>query len=464
MSSPTTARVCVGSRSSWPTCTPAAPASRAISGRSFTIKEDPYGFSDETSSRQVFSKSRGDADLSRYCSNRTPAAANSCAQLCGELLSNVASSITYSLGRTRRITLFSVRSQQPLDEMRIDFPRSEIGVRQNPAMQRNRRLDPFNDEHFQRPLHPPHGLRAISALNDQLRNHRIIIGRDYRVRVRRGIHPYAGTTRSLKRCDASCRGNECIGVLGVNTAFNGMTRELHFADGFFQALPSCYPNLSLNQVHARHQLRHRVLDLNARIHFDKIKRTVLVHQEFHGARIGVPDLLQRAHHFHTQIFAPFGIHAGRWGFLNQFLVAPLNAAFPLAEMNDFAVLVAKHLKFNVTRVLQKSLRVHIRIPKGLLRLAARCLICRKQLILIAHNAHSPATTTSHGFQDQRIADSRRLFAKLLFAFDDTLAPGNGRQSSRFYFPSCAVFLPHHFDDFRSRAYKRNLRSLANLGE
>src|SRR5712672_631216 len=97
---------------------------------------------DETSSRDVFSKSRGEADLSRYCSNRTPAAANSCAQLCGELLSNVASSITYSLGRTRRIRLFSVRPQQPLNKMRIDLPCREIGIRQNPAMQRNRRLDP----------------------------------------------------------------------------------------------------------------------------------------------------------------------------------------------------------------------------------------------------------------------------------------------------------------------------------
>src|SRR6266403_2906870 len=351
MSSPTTARVCVGSRSSWPTCTPAAPASRAISGRSFTIKEHPAERRDKTSSLAVFNKPRAEAALSRYCSNRTPAAANSCAQLCGELLSNVASSITYSLGRTRRIRLFPVRSQQPLDEMRIDFPCREIGIRQNPAMQRNRRLDPFNDEHFQCPLHPPHGLSAISALNDQLRNHRVIIGRDYRVRIRRGIHPYAGTARSLKSCDASCRRNECIGVLGVNTAFDGMPRELHFTDSFFQALPSCYPNLSLNQIYARHQFRHRVLDLNARIHFDEIKRTVLIHQEFNCARIGVPDLLQRAHDFHAQIFAPLGIHP--WGrrLLDQFLVAPLNAAFPLTQMNDFAVLIAKHLKFNVTRVL-----------------------------------------------------------------------------------------------------------------
>src|SRR6266403_5467356 len=190
MSSPTTARVCVGSRSSWPTCTPAAPASRAISGRSFTIKEHPAERRDKTSSREVFNKPRAEAALSRYCSNRTPAAANSCAQLCGELLSNVASSITYSLGRTRRIKLFSVRSQQPLDEMRIDFSRSKIGVRQNPTMQRNRRLDPFDHEHLQSALHSPDGLGTISALYNQLCNHRIVVRRYNRISIGRRIHTY----------------------------------------------------------------------------------------------------------------------------------------------------------------------------------------------------------------------------------------------------------------------------------
>src|SRR4029077_19766092 len=85
-----------------PPCTPAAPASAATSGRSFTINEETRELNEETSFREVSSKSRAEADLSRYCSHRTPAAASSRAQSCRELSSNVASSITYSLGGTRR--------------------------------------------------------------------------------------------------------------------------------------------------------------------------------------------------------------------------------------------------------------------------------------------------------------------------------------------------------------------------
>jgi len=80
-------------------------------------------------------------------------------------------------------------------------------------------------------------------------------------------------------------------------------------------------------------------------------------------------------------------------------VAPLNAAFTLAQMNDLAVLVAKHLKLNVSRVLQKSLRVHIWISECLLRFTARRLIRGKQFILIAHNAHPTPAATRHSLQD-----------------------------------------------------------------
>ena len=66
-------------------------------------------------------------------------------------------------------------------------------------------------------------------------------------------------------------------------------------------------NLCLNQVGSCHEFRHRVLHLNTRIHLDEVDRTVLVHQEFHRARVRVSDLLQRLHDLRSHFLAKLGI-------------------------------------------------------------------------------------------------------------------------------------------------------------
>ena len=51
--------------------------------------------------------------------------------------------------------------------------------------------------------------------------------------------------------------------------------------------------LRLHQVHAGHRFRHRMLHLDARVDLNEIQVALLVHDELDGARIGVPDRLQR---------------------------------------------------------------------------------------------------------------------------------------------------------------------------
>src|SRR4029077_3501296 len=143
---------------------------------------------------------------------------------------------------------------------------------------------------------------------------------------------------------------------------------------------------------------------------------------------------------------------------------PLDAAFPLAQMDDLAMLIAEHLKLDVSRMLQKPLCIYVWISKGLLRFAARRLIGRKQLALVAHYAHAAPAAAGYGFEDQRVADSRRLLAQLLFPFDDSVASGDGWKARSFHFPPRTVFLSHHFDDFGGRTNEGNLGSFAHLGK
>src|SRR5258708_29429750 len=97
-------------------------------------------------------------------------------------------------------------------------------------------------------------------------------------------------------------------------------------------------------------------------------------------------------------------------------------------MDHFAMLVAQHLKLDVTRMLEEFFSVNVWRAEGLLRLAARRLVSGKKFILLAHYAHTAAASASGGLENKRIPDMRRLFRQLLFPFNDAIAPSNGGQT------------------------------------
>src|SRR5258707_5198002 len=116
-------------------------------------------------------------------------------------------------------------------------------------------------------------------------------------------------------------------------------------------------------------------------------------------------------------------------------------------MDHFAMLVAQHLKFDVTRMLEEFFRINVWRAKGLLRLAARRLICGKKFILLAHHPHTAASSACGGFENERIPDMRRFFRQLLFPFNDAIAPGNGGQTCGLHFRS-----EEHTSELQSRQY------------
>src|SRR5437879_7016228 len=109
-------------------------------------------------------------------------------------------------------------------------------------------------------------------------------------------------------------------------------------------------------------------------------------------------------------------------------------------MDNFPMLIAQHLKLDVPGMLEEFLGVHVRGAKGLLRLAASCLVSGQEVILAAHNPHAPATAPGRSFDNEWIPDVCRFFRELLFPFDDPVAPRNGGQTGRSYFPARPVLL------------------------
>ena len=93
-----------------------------------------------------------------------------------------------------------------------------------------------------------------------------------------------------------------------------------------------------------------MLDLQPRIHFEEIEALVLSGDKLDRAGAVVTDRLRQRDRLLSHFLAGRGIKQRRRRLLDDFLVAALDRAFALAEVDDIAVLVAKHLNFDVARI------------------------------------------------------------------------------------------------------------------
>src|SRR5579862_2261732 len=85
--------------------------------------------------------------------------------------------------------------EEVLHERRADLAGDEVRVVEDAQMQRDRRLDPLDDRHLERSLHPCDRLGAVAAMDNDLGDHRVVIRRDRALRVREGLEPRARAAR-----------------------------------------------------------------------------------------------------------------------------------------------------------------------------------------------------------------------------------------------------------------------------
>ena len=112
------------------------------------------------------------------------------------------------------------------------------------------------------------------------------------------------------------------------------------------------------EVGGSHHLGNAVLDLDPRVHFDEVELSVGREQKLDRADIGVANDLRRAHRSLAHFFAQALGHYGAWRFFEDLLMAPLDRAVALAEMDDVAIVVGQDLEFDVARMLEVLLEIH----------------------------------------------------------------------------------------------------------
>src|SRR6185437_1962707 len=140
-----------------------------------------------------------------------------------------------------------------------------------------------------------------------------------------------------------------IGILRVNPAFYGRSRPANVGLTDTETLARCDPKLPLHQVETGGKLGHRMLDLQARVHFQEIEIAVSIDQKFERTGVGVArgarDFERRFAHFVAQL--RMREHYRRRTLLDHLLMAALDRALALAQMNHMTVVIAQHLNLDV---------------------------------------------------------------------------------------------------------------------
>src|SRR5207248_11693991 len=98
------------------------------------------------------------------------------------------------------------------------------------------------------------------------------------------------------------------------------------------------------------------------------------------------------------------VYRRRRRLLDQLLVAPLDRAVALAEMDDVAVRVREHLHLDVARVDDQLLDVDVRVREVRLPLPPRALERLLPLRRVAHLLHALAAAARRGLDQERVAE------------------------------------------------------------
>ena len=216
-----------------------------------------------------------------------------------------------------------------------------------------------------------------------------------------------------------------IGVLGIDAGLDRPTGQLNVVLSDSQRLAGCDTELLLDQIEPGHQFGHRVLDLKARVHLEEVEGFFGIDDELYRAGALIADRPGQCDRLGRHRRPRGGVEERRRRLLDDFLMAPLDRAFALAEVNAIAVAVGQNLDLDVARIADEALDEQPIIAKrggGLRPGAVKALA---QFAVVMGNPHALAAATGRGLDHHRIADALGKPRGFLGRCGRLLAPHNG---------------------------------------
>ena len=207
-----------------------------------------------------------------------------------------------------------------------------------------------------------------------------------------------------------------------------------------------------------------MFDLDARVHLHEVVRAVLVEQHLHGARAEIADRLRAEHGGVAHLLAQRRRHGRARRLFNQLLVASLDGAVALAEVDAVAVRVAEDLELDVARPLEVFLDVDGAVAERGERLGARHLEAARELLGVARDAHPLSAAAGRGLDDHRESDLDRVGECVLDVIHGARGAGHDGDAVRDHRGAGGGLVSHRPDLFRRGADERDLARGADLGE
>src|SRR5229473_8420950 len=185
-----------------------------------------------------------------------------------------------------------------------------------------------------------------------------------------------------------------------------MAPPRHFALPETQLQAGRDADLLLDEVDAGDRLCDRMLDLESGIDLEKVEITI-VEDELDCSRIDVSRGTNGADrglaHRRTQL----RVYRRRWRLFHDLLMAPLDRAFALAQMDRVAVAVADDLDLDVARLADVPLHVDSRVAERRPRRLGAALDRRDEVFLRLDHLHADAATAARRLDHHRESDRLR---------------------------------------------------------
>ena len=255
-------------------------------------------------------------------------------------------------------------------------------------------------------LESAQGLPPVGAMRDDLRQHRVEpVGHLVALGDPR-VDPDAFAFRPSKR-DHSASGRQEAGlrVLGVEANLDRVPAGPHVALVEAERLAGRDPDLVGHEVAAGHQLRDGMFDLQSRVHLEEERVAAIVQEELARARADVADRAAEGEGGVGQHSSGRAADGGRRRLLEDLLVAPLDRAVALAEVNARAVGVEQQLDLDVSRALEQPLEDQPIVRERALRFAPGGGERGGQVRGSSDGPHPFAATASRGLDQDREADA-----------------------------------------------------------
>src|SRR6266403_2825676 len=268
---------------------------------------------------------------------------------------------------------------------------------------------------------------AVGAIGDELGDQRVVVDADLGTLEHPGVEPDPVPARGPIAQEAADRRQKVARrVLGINPRLDRPAGQLDLCLGEGKRLAGRHPDHQLDEIETGDELGHRMLDLEPGVHLEKVEIALLVDDELDRAGRTVVDGARQRYRLLAHGRTGLGVEKRARRLLDYLLVAALDRAFALAEMDDVAADIAEDLDLDVPRLLDVFLDKDPVVSKARLGLTRGRAEAVASLVIVRGDPHSLAAATGGRFDHHRIADVAGNRDGSLWVRDDVEVTGDAR--------------------------------------